>query len=112
MALETDWMTVEKDSRDEQSGARIVDVAQVRDDSNSRLVTIAIPKKSVKRYQDIEEVVVIGKRKDNREMRLPDINYEWASDYDRDYYGLIIRIGNSDIPIRLFLHATQEDPMP
>ena len=35
-----------------------------------------------------------------------DITYEWVDDYDKDNYGLVIRLGkNTNWPIRLYMNS-------
>lgn len=101
-ALETDWMQLQKNAQDPASGVRIM---AVENGGDNTLVTVAIPKQDNEKYRNIEEVVVIGKRPDQRELPLPDISYEWADDFEGGYYGLLIRIGNIKTPVRFFFHA-------
>jgi hypothetical protein len=105
-AMHTGWMEFVKGSRDKDSGTEVVDVAE-GEVEGSRIVTLAIPKKSVYDPAAIEEVLVIGKAPEKSEPLDLDISFEWISDYDEDNYGLIIRLSeDTDWPIRLYLNSS------
>jgi len=105
-ALQTDWMDFVKGSRDAASGAEVVDVEE-DGAAGKRTVTLAIPKKSLNDPADIEEVVVIGQAPEKSKPMDMDISYEWISDYDKDNYGLIIRLDeDTEYPIRLYLNSS------
>ena len=102
--LQSDWMELVKGYRDSETG---VEVKKVEDSpaADTRTVTLAIPKSYMADPNEIEEVVVIGRRPEKPEPL--DITYEWLDDYDNDNYGLVIRLGkNSNWPIRLFVDSS------
>jgi hypothetical protein len=104
--VETGWIEVVKGSRDTTVGAEVVGV-EAGDTAGSQTITLAIPKKSIASPDDIEEVVVMGQRPEKPEKPEPlDITYKWAADYDKDNYGLIIRLSrNTNWPIRLYMNS-------
>ncbi len=102
-SLESDWMQLVKGYRDPATGVEMKEVEK-GEGADSRTVTLAIPKSAINKPGEIEEVVVIGRRPEKPEPL--DISFEWVDDYDKDNYGLIIRLGkNSNWPIRLFIDS-------
>ena len=83
---------------------RGTELREIEDEGETRTVTLAIPKKSMSHPDEIEEVVVVGRRPEKPEPI--DIEYEWLDDYENDNYGLVIRLGkNSNWPIRFYLNS-------
>jgi hypothetical protein len=107
IALETDWIDVKKGTEDKATGTTIRDVSKSEKEGNTT-VTIAIPKTAVAN-PDMEEVVVYGKAQEkSKKEPVLDIRYEWVADYERDYYGLVIKFGKDPVlPIRLYLKSTE-----
>ena len=105
-AMQSDWLELVKGSRGEAMGAELMDIEK-NDADATNTVTVRIPKEAMGNPDEIEEVVVIGKRPEKSEPI--EVSYEWVKDYDDDNYGLIIRLGNENIwPIRIFMNAVQE----
>ena len=103
-AMQTGWMEFVKGARDSTVGAQLVEIED-GETADTQKITLAIPKKSIGDPGNIEEVIVIGKAPEKSEPL--DISYEWVSDYDRDNYGLVIRLGrNTNWPIRLYLNSS------
>lgn len=104
--LQTGWMELVKGSRDSAVGAQLVQIED-GDTADTQKITLAIPKSSIASPDEIEEVLVIGKRPEAQEKSAPiDFTYEWVSDYDNDNYGLVIRLGkNTNWPIRLYMNS-------
>jgi len=101
--LQSDWIQLVKGYRDQGSGVEMREV-EYGSEAGTRTVTLAIPKSSRINPDDIEEVVVVGRRPAKPEPL--DITYEWLDDYDDDNYGLVIRLGkDSNWPIRLYLDS-------
>jgi len=99
--LESDWLELVKGYKGKNLGTELV---EIDDEGETRTITLAIPKTSMGDPDEIEEVVVVG-RKPEKPQPL-DITYEWLDDYDNDNYGLVIRLGkNSRWPIRLYLNS-------
>ena len=99
--LQSDWLELVKGYKGKNLGTELV---EIDDEGETRTITLAIPKTSMGNPNEIEEVVVIG-RKPEKPQPL-DITYEWLDDYDNDNYGLVIRLGkNSRWPIRLYLNS-------
>ena len=99
--LESDWLELVKGYKGKNLGTELV---EIDDEGETRTITLAIPKTSMGDPDEIEEVVVVG-RKPEKPQPL-DITYEWLDDYDKDNYGLVIRLGkNSRWPIRLYLNS-------
>lgn len=101
---ETDWLELREGAQDKATGMTI---QRIEEDNNgdSTQVTISIPRHAMKTTDEIQEIIVTGKapKKHDKPVKL-NIKYEWANDYDNDYYGLIITIGkNAKLPIRLYL---------
>jgi len=102
--LQSDWMKLVKGHRDPETGVEVKKVEH-SPAADTRTVTLAIPKSYMADPNEIEEVVVIGRRPEKPEPL--DITYEWLDDYDNDNYGLVIRLGkNSNWPIRLFVDSS------
>lgn len=104
---ESDWLEKVEGHKGEVIGAEIRDIEA--DATNGReIVTVAIPKSAVSDPDMIEEIVVVAKKPTPSEPVL-DVDYKWVRQYDRDYYGLIIHLGeNTQWPIRLFMSAGAE----
>lgn len=101
--LKTDWLELVKGYRGETVGAELVEIEE-GDTADVQKITVAIPKTAISHPDAIEEVLVIGKKPEEREPL--DITYEWVDDYDQDNYGLIIRLGkNTRWPIRLYMNS-------
>ena len=101
--LETDWLELVKGYRGETMGAELVEIEE-GDTADVQEITLAIPKTAISHPDAIEEVVVIGRKPEKREPL--DITYEWVDDYDKDNYGLVIRLGrNTNWPIRLYMNS-------
>lgn len=99
--LQSDWLELVKGYKGKNLGTELV---EIEDEGETRTITLAIPKTSMGDPDEIEEVVVVG-RKPEKPQPL-DITYEWLDDYDNDNYGLVIRLGkNSRWPIRLYLNS-------
>lgn len=111
---ESDWIELREGYREKIIGARVDQINDVEDaqGNNDRQITIAIPKDAIKDTDDIYEIVVTGKApiKDDEPVTLK-IHHEWADDYDNDYYGLILTIGDfTELPIRLYFKGDTEAP--
>ena len=101
--LQSDWMQLVKGYRDPGTGVEMRDI-EYGEEAGTRTVTLAIPKASMHKPDDIEEVVVVGRRPEKPQPL--DISYEWLDDYDSDNYGLVIRLGkDSNWPIRLYIDS-------
>lgn len=101
--LQSDWLELVKGYRGEAVGAEMREI-NGDDSDGSREITLAIPKSAIRHPDEIEEVVVYGRKPEEPEPL--DIEYEWVDDYDNDNYGLIIRLGeDSQWPIRLFMYS-------
>ena len=99
--IQSDWLELVKGYKGETLGTEL---REIEDDGENRTVTLAIPKKSMSHPDEIEEVVVVGRRPEKPEPI--DIEYEWLDDYENDNYGLVIRLGkNSNWPIRFYLNS-------
>jgi hypothetical protein len=102
--MQSDWLELVKGSRDAGVGIQVIDIED-GDTDETQKITLAIPKTSIGNRDEIEEVLVIGRRPEKPEP--VDITYEWVADYDNDNYGLVIRLGkNSNWPIRLFVDSS------
>ena len=101
--LKSDWLYLVKGSRGDTMGAQVREIED-GDTQDMQKITLSIPKAAFSDPDVIEEVVVIG-RKPEKPKPL-DISYEWVDDYDKDNYGLVIRIGkDSKWPIRLYMYS-------
>lgn len=101
--LESDWLELVRGFRGDAIGATIVDIDDGTD-TDQRKITLSIPKTRVSHPDVIEEVLVIGQMP--RKSQPLDISYEWVSDYDKDNYGLVIRLSkDTKWPIRLYLSS-------
>lgn len=101
--LQSDWLELVKGYRGEAVGAEMREIED-GEDGETREITLAIPKKAIRHPDEIEEVVVYGRKPEEPEPL--NIEYEWLDDYDEDNYGLVIRLGkNSRWPIRLYMYS-------
>lgn len=106
---ETDWLELMEGYAGKVIGARVEKIEPVDGTENQR-VTLAIPKAAIADTQTIDEIVVVGKRPKKEAASPPlKIDFEWAKDYERDYYGLIITLGKeTNYPIRLYFKANDD----
>lgn len=103
-ALKSDWIELVKGYKGGAMGAEIREIEEEAADG-TRKITLAIPKTSIKHPDEIEEVVVIGRKPDEPEP-LFNLRLEWLDDYDNDNYGLVIHLGkDSNWPIRLYMSS-------
>jgi hypothetical protein len=103
--LETDWLELVKGYRGGAVGAELREIEE-QQDSGMRKVVIAIPRTAIEHPDAIEEVVVVGKKPQQREPL--DISYEWLDNYDKDNYGLVIRLSkDTRWPIRLYMRSDE-----
>lgn len=104
--IESDWLELVKGYKGAAMGAEVTGVDD-DEDVTRRRVTIAIPKTAINNPNEIEEVVVVGRRPEAPDKPEPmDITFEWVDDYDNDNYGLVIRLGrDTNWPIRLFMNS-------
>ena len=104
LSLQSDWMELVKGQRDSELGAEVREVGP-GDEAGTQKISLSIPKASVGDRDDIEEVLVIGRRPEKLEFPL-EVRWEWLDDYDNDNYGLVIYLSeDSKWPIRLFLNS-------
>ena len=101
--LQSDWLELVKGYRGDAYGAQVRKIED-GEDKDTHKITLAIPKSAISDPDVIEEVVVYGRKPEEPEPL--DITYEWLDDYDKDSYGLVIRLGkNSQWPIRLYMYS-------
>lgn len=104
LSLQSDWMELVKGQRDSELGAEVREVGP-GDEAGTQKISLSIPKASVGDRDDIEEVLVIGRRPEKLEFPL-EVRWEWLDDYDNDNYGLVLYLSeDSKWPIRLFLNS-------
>ena len=104
LSLQSDWMELVKGQRDSELGAEVREVGP-GDEAGTQKISLSIPKASVGDRDDIEEVLVIGRRPEKFEFPL-EVRWEWLDDYDNDNYGLVLYLSeDSKWPIRLFLNS-------
>jgi hypothetical protein len=103
---QTGWLELVKGPNGDIIGAELVEI-QPGDTDDTQTITVAIPKAGLGNRDDIEEVLVIGKRPPAPEKPTPiEFSYEWVADYDNDNYGLVIRLGkDTNWPIRLYMNS-------
>ncbi len=107
---ETDWLELKDGFQGKVIGAKIASIGDA-DDHGNRHVTVSIPKNAIKNTDHIQEIVVVGKApKEEDEPSNLQTHYEWAADYENDYYGLIITLGDTNVPIRLYLKGDTQAP--
>lgn len=103
--IESDWLELVKGYKGSAMGAEVMAVEE-GESAEMQKVTIAIPKEAIGDPDTIEEVVVVGRMPDKPEAAEPiDVTFEWVDDYDNDNYGLVIRLGKGNWPIRLFMNS-------
>ncbi len=104
LSLQSDWMELIKGQRDSELGAEVRDVAP-GEVAGTQKITLSIPKASVGDRNDIEEVLVVGRRPEKFEFPIK-VEWKWLDDYDNDNYGLVIYLSeDSRWPIRLYLNS-------
>ena len=100
--LQTDWIEPKEGYEEDTLGARM-GLIETLPEGEGQKITISIPKASLEDNRDITEIRVVGRRPDKTELDIP-VRHEWATDYEGDYYGLVLYIGeNSKLPLRLYL---------
>ena len=87
LSLQSDWMELVKGQRDSELGAEVREVGP-GDEAGTQKISLSIPKASVGDRDDIEEVLVIGRRPEKLEFPL-EVRWEWLDDYDNDNYCLL-----------------------
>ena len=105
---ETDWLKIIEGYQEETMGAQVRSVEN-DDETGTRKLIISIPKIAIQNPDAMEEVLVVGQKPEERGPMF-DFKYEteWVDDYDKDHYGLIIRLGNqSNWPIRLYMRSDE-----
>jgi hypothetical protein len=103
-SLQTGWMELVKGSRDSKMGSELRSI-EPGEKAGEQKITISIPKSAIEHPEDIEEVLVVGRKPEEFEFPL-DVRYEWLDDYDNDNYGLVIYLSReSHWPIRLYLNS-------
>lgn len=102
-SLETDWLELVKGHKGDAMGVELREI-EPGEEAGTRTITLAVPKTAIDHPDAIEEVVVIGRKPDEPEPL--NIKYEWVSDYDEDNYGLVIHLGESNWPIRLYMNSS------
>lgn len=101
--LKSDWLELVKGYRGNTYGAQVREIEEGETEGTQK-ITLAIPKRAISDPDAIEEVMVYGRKPQEREPL--DISFEWLDDYDEDNYGLVIRLGkNSKWPIRLYMYS-------
>lgn len=99
--VETDWLEMEVGFEDKTTGTKLKSIESTPD-AEQQLITVAIPKSSIKDQQEIEEIIIIGHKPTKEEFKIP-FTYEWAKDFENDYYGLIIKLNKkTNYPIRIY----------
>jgi hypothetical protein len=103
--IESDWLELVKGYKGATMGAEVMAVEE-GESADTQKVTIAIPKEAIGDPNTIEEVLVVGRMPDKPEPPQPiPVTFEWVDDYDNDNYGLVIRLGKGNWPIRLFMNS-------
>lgn len=102
-SLQSDWIDLVKGSKGKTMGLEVQDV-EPGDTPGTRNVYIAVPKVSMGRPDEIEEVLVVGQAPEKSEPL--NIEYEWVDDYDDDNYGLVLHLGEGNWPIRLYMNSS------
>ena len=103
-ALETDWLELKEGHEGNKIHAKVqrIKLPELGGDGGQHLI-LTIPKDELESTDKVREVVVVGKRGDKEEA-LPGISYEWSEDYEKDNYGLIIKLDKMEnYPIRVYL---------
>ena len=104
LSLQSDWMELVKGKREKGLGAEVREVGPGEEEGTQK-ITISIPKVSVGNRDDIEEVLVVGRRPEKFEFPLK-VEWKWLDDYDNDNYGLVLYLSeDSKWPIRLYLNS-------
>ena len=108
-AQETSWLELEEGYQGEALGAKVRSI-ELPDIGSGQRITVTIPKDAIGDTKNVQEVIVVAKRKDKSEL-LPNISYTWAQDQDPDSYGLIIELSAlENYPIRVFFKT--DIPLP
>jgi hypothetical protein len=103
--MQTGWLELVKGHKGDRVGAEVHDVREGAE-ADDQEVLVAIPRSAVADNSVIEEVRVIGQAPDKTEIELPEFETQWVDDYDKDYYGLLVRVkGGMKTPFRLFVFS-------
>lgn len=102
--LESDWLELVKGHRGKELGLEVRE-SQVDPETGKRQLIIAVPKVTMGDRSAMEEVRVVGQRRERREL-LPDLEFEWVDDYENDNYGLLVRFTEDQkTPLRLYFSS-------
>lgn len=105
-SLESDWIELVKGHKGEAIGVELRDI-QEQDGEGGRTITLAVPKTSMSHPDTIEEVLVVARAPEKPEAPQPvKVQYQWLDNYDEDNYGLVIKLGEGNWPIRLYLNSS------
>ncbi|WP_439101790.1 hypothetical protein [Congregibacter sp.] len=107
LGMESDWLELVKGHRDVKSGAQVMEVKK-DPATGHQTAMIKVPKAVLLSETDMEEVKVVARAPEKREMPdiLPELESEWVDDYDNDHYGLLVKLrSDQKIPFRLFFSA-------
>ncbi len=105
-SLESDWIELVKGHKGEAIGVELRDI-QEQDGEGGRTITLAVPKTSMAHPDTIEEVLVVARAPEKPEAPQPvKVQYQWLDNYDEDNYGLVIKLGEGNWPIRLYLNSS------
>ncbi|MFT4825838.1 MAG: hypothetical protein ACJAUG_000067 [Halioglobus sp.] len=104
--IETSWLELVKGFKGSEVGAQMREV-ETDAKTGEKTLSISIPKAAIAHPRQMEEVIVVGQMPKKREPFIDvDYEFEWVDDYDKDNYGLVIRLGkDSNWPIRLYMQA-------
>lgn len=105
--LQTDWIELVRGYKDAESGVQVRNVINDRETGAVQL-QIAVPKAHMGDVTEMEEVRVVGQRPQEIDIRqwLPDFEFEWVDDYDKDHYGLLVRFSEEQkTPLRLYFSS-------
>lgn len=102
--LQTEWIAPHEGFTEPGIGARIKSIETLPADEGQRL-TIEIPRSAMTEGEVVNEVIVTAQRPDKTESPLS-VRHEWVADYEKDYYGLVLYLGNKEqLPLRIYLKS-------
>ena len=101
-------LQLEKGYVDPQSGVKVEEITS-DEAAGTQEIHLAVPRSS----GPIDEVIVMGRRPESKSLveLLQSVPHRFVSDYDHDYYGLVIYLGRKEtLPIRVYMNSAQHQP--
>jgi hypothetical protein len=109
--LQTQWIEPVEGFHEDILGVEITAVEPVAAQEGvpeGTQVKIMVPKAMLGDRDDIQEIIVIGKKPEEDKKPQVTIPHKWVADYDKDNYGLVVYLGkDGKLPFRLYFNIPE-----